>query len=108
EMTECEGIGLDAEGNAFFLSEVEDLTGAGSSAAAGHFGTPLGHTTSFAELLGDDTYDIPSSQSGALSRQEQEFRALERAGFDFKEGELSTASGGSGAMGQQLGDDETV
>ncbi|GAB2282995.1 hypothetical protein Dimus_017527 [Dionaea muscipula] len=38
-------------------------------------------------------------QPGALSRQEQEFRALTRVRFDFEEGELPVAGGGGGMMG---------
>ncbi|GAB2268069.1 hypothetical protein Dimus_003044, partial [Dionaea muscipula] len=55
-----EDVGLIADGQAYFLSEVEDMTGASTSATSGHSVTPLGHEATLAELLGDDTYDVPS------------------------------------------------
>ncbi|GAB2294613.1 hypothetical protein Dimus_028812, partial [Dionaea muscipula] len=51
ELTDCEGVRLTADGQAYFLSEVEDLTGASTSAVGGHSGTPLGHEATLAELL---------------------------------------------------------
>ncbi|GAB2292254.1 hypothetical protein Dimus_026503, partial [Dionaea muscipula] len=49
----CEDVGLTADGQAYFLSEVEDMTGASTSTAADFDGTPLSHEVTLDELMSD-------------------------------------------------------
>ncbi|GAB2301344.1 hypothetical protein Dimus_035373, partial [Dionaea muscipula] len=59
----------------------------------GRSGTPLGHQTTLAELLSDDTYNIAPDQPGALSRQEQEFSCSQASLIRPRGGDLSRPNG---------------